>query len=222
MSIEPSNAYPAVVSVAEATSGRNRLTTAFRIVLAIPHLILVGGPGLGGFTLSITPGSQRREGVYTRQGGSGGLLGIAAFVCAVISWFAIVFTGSQPRGLWDFTNFYMQWRVRAIAYAALLRDEYPPFGNGPYPAAMEIAFPDSRARLSVALRLFYAIPHWVVLFFLNIWWLITTVAAWFSIVLTGTYPAGIYRFGVGAMRWNTRVEAYVLLMRDEYPPFSLD
>jgi uncharacterized protein DUF4389 len=40
-------------------------------------------------------------------------------------------------------------------------------------------------------------------------------------VFTGTYPQGLYEFGVGALRWRLRVEAYLLLMVDEYPPFSL-
>jgi hypothetical protein len=74
----------------------------------------------------------------------------------------------------------------------------------------------------VGLRLIYVIPHAVVLFFLNIAWIVTTVIAWFAILFTGSYPTGLYRFGVGVMRWQVRVEAYVLLMRDEYPPFGFD
>jgi hypothetical protein len=66
-----------------------------------------------------------------------------------------------------------------------------------------------------------AIPHIVVLVFVTLAWLFTTIAAWFSILFTGTYPAGLYDFGVGALRWRLRVEAYLLLMVDEYPPFSL-
>jgi hypothetical protein len=61
-----------------------------------------------------------------------------------------------------------------------------------------------------------------VLFFLNIAWFVTSVIAWFAILFTGEYPAGLYRFGVGVMRWGIRVESYALLMRDEYPPFTLE
>jgi hypothetical protein len=57
---------------------------------------------------------------------------------------------------------------------------------------------------------------------LGIAWGITTVIAWFAILFTGRYPEGLYRFGVGVLQWNLRVEAYVLLLRDEYPPFSLE
>ena len=78
-----------------------------------------------------------------------------------------------------------------------------------------------RNRLSVGLRIFYAIPQVIVLLFLNIAWVFTSIVAWFAILFTGRYPAGLYEFAVGVLRWDMRVEAYLLLMRDEYPPFSL-
>ena len=53
-------------------------------------------------------------------------------------------------------------------------------------------------------------------------WAVSTLIGWFSILFTGNFPAPLYEFGVGVMRWSTRVEAYLLLLRDEYPPFSLD
>jgi hypothetical protein len=65
------------------------------------------------------------------------------------------------------------------------------------------------------------IPHIVVLFFVLLAWCFTTIAAWFIILFTGRYPAGLYEFGVGVLRWLMRVQAYLLLLVDEYPPFSL-
>ena len=50
----------------------------------------------------------------------------------------------------------------------------------------------------------------------------TTVIAWFADPDHREYPQGLYEFGVGALRWLIRVEAYMLLMVDEYPPFSFD
>jgi hypothetical protein len=196
--------YPITYEVEPQIAERNRLTAALRPILAIPQWLLVGEPG---------------------QDVGGGVVGLAATIMAIISWFAIVFTGRQPRGLWDFTNFYMRWRGNAVAYMALLRDEYPPFGpgDGSYPASFSVAgFPETRNRWSVGLRLIYAIPQLIVLFFLGIAWLVTVVIAWFAILFTGRYPEGLYTFGVGYMRWSFRVDAYLLLMRDEYPPFSLD
>ncbi len=74
----------------------------------------------------------------------------------------------------------------------------------------------------MALRIFYVIPHAIVLFFLGIAWAITAIIGWLSILFTGSYPEGLYRFAVGYLRWSLRVEAYALLIHDEYPPFSLD
>jgi len=59
----------------------------------------------------------------------------------------------------------------------------------------------------------------VLVFLMFAWW-VTAIIAWVSILITRTYPEGLYRFGVGCLRWLLRVEAYVLLLVDEYPPFS--
>jgi Domain of unknown function (DUF4389) len=205
--------YPVSVSVEPALAGRNRLTAFFRLILAIPHIILVGGVGLG-------TASQGEYG-ETTFGSESGLLGVAAAFLAVVSWFTIVVAGTHISGIRQFTSFYMRWRVRALAYLMLLEDPYPPFGDGPYPASIEIAEPPVRRRLSVAFRIILAIPHIFVLAFMLFAWTVTTVIAWFAILFTGSYPQGLYDFGVGVLRWRLRVEAYLLLMVDEYPPFSL-
>jgi hypothetical protein len=210
-------AHPVRVHVEPATAGRNRLTTAFRLILAFPHLLLVGGPVAAALSWTF-PGDGGR---YQWSAG-GGVLGAVAVVCAVIAWFAIVFTGRHPQGLWNLAAFYLRWRVRAAAYVALLRDEYPPFGDGPYPAALELTEPGApRDRVTAAFRIVLAIPHLLAIWVLGIAWVVTTVIAWFAILLTGEYPEGLYRFGVGVLQWNVRVEAYLLLLRDEFPPFSL-
>ena len=90
-----SRSYPVTYDVETPPGERNRLTSAFRIILAIPHLLLIGGPGGVGWSVAVS-----NEG--TRIGSTAlGIIGAAASVIAVISWFAIVFTGRQPRGLWD-------------------------------------------------------------------------------------------------------------------------
>ena len=208
---------PVDVHVTPALDGRNRVTTAFRLILAIPHLLLVGGPAASAVWWSAGPNNRQFD-----NGFAGGVLGIVATVVSVIAWFAILFTGRFPEGLWTLVAFYMRWRVRASAYTALLRDEYPPFGDGEYPAWLELRRPeDRRNRLTVFFRLLLAIPHLIVISILGIAWAVVSVIAWFAILLTGRYPAGLYEFSVGVLRWTTRVEAYVLLLHDEYPPFSL-
>ena len=138
----PAAAYPVTFDVEPQLTGRNRLTVAFRIILAIPHLIIVGGPGIalggGGYWFERGHPVER---IFSSVPGNG-VLGAVAFIIAIIAWFAIVFAGTHPRGLWDFARMYMRWRTKAGAYIALLRDEYPPFGEGEYPVTYEIAYPD--------------------------------------------------------------------------------
>jgi hypothetical protein len=213
----PDTDHAVAVHVEPPTGRRNRLTTAFRLFLAIPHVLLVGGPIAG--ALSWT---WQNEGANRYELGSTGVLGAAAAVSAVIAWFAIVLTGRHPDGLWNLGAFYLRWRVRAVAYAALLRDEYPPFGDGPYGAMLSLrAQRNPRDRVGVAFRLILVIPQLIAVWALGVAWGITTVIAWFAILFTGQYPETLYRFGVGVLRWSTRVEAYLLLLHDDYPPFSL-
>jgi hypothetical protein len=208
-------ARPVDIEVAPALTERNRLTTAFRPILAIPHVLLVGGPAAFAITVVGT--------LVTQFGVSTGVLGSVAAVCSLIAWFAIVFGGQYPPGLKSMAIFYLRWRVRGIAYLALLRDEYPPFGDEPYPASLVLNIPETstRDRVSVGFRLILALPHILAVTLLGLAWMLTTLIAWFSILFTGRYPAPLYEFGVGVLRWSTRVEAYLLLLYDEYPPFSL-
>jgi Domain of unknown function (DUF4389) len=206
--------YPVAISVEPLLTPRDRLTTAFRLILAIPHLILVGGIG---FSFAVR-NSNRSFGF----GGETGLLGAVALFLAVVSWFTIVVAGQHIVGIRQFTLFYLRWRLRAIAYLMLLADQYPPFGDAPYPVSVSVVDPVApRDRLTVGFRFLLLIPHVLVLFFLLFAWWVTTIIAWFAILVTGAYPQGLYEFGVGVMRWFMRVEAYGLLLIDEYPPFSL-
>jgi len=206
-------AYPVSVTIAPQVAARNRVTTFFRLILAIPHLVLVGGIDLG---------LAYRHDNTSALGGEGGLLGAVAVFLAVISWFTILAAGTHIIGIRQFTAFYLRWRVRALAYLMLLVDPYPPFGDMPYPASIDIVDPAGpRNRLTVAVRLILVIPHLIVLAFVMLAWMFTTIAVWFLILLTVNYPQGLYEFAIGALRWRLRVEAYLLLLVDEYPPFSL-
>ena len=197
--------YPVSIAVESTLGGRNRLTTFLRPVLAIPHMILVG------------PGS------WLHRLDSAGLLGAAAYVLAVVNWFMILVTGESVASIREFQLYYLRWRTRAVAYMALFADAYPPFGDGAYPASITVVAPGSeRDRATVAVRPILAVPHLVVLFFLLFAWALVTLAAWVMILFTGAYPATLHPFALGVMRWMLRVEAYLLLLVDEYPPFTLD
>ena len=207
--------YPVNIEVDRTTEPRNKMTVGFRFILAIPHALLVGGFISVGAFLSY---ENNFGGIL-----NSGVLGAVAGVCAFISWFAILFANQHPEGLRNLGTFYLRWKVRAMAYQALFRDEYPPFGDEEYPARLHIELVEfPRDKVSVGLRIIFAIPHFIALFFLGIAWFITSVIAWFAILINGTYPEGLYNFGIGVFRWQTRVEAYMLLLVDQYPPFSLD
>jgi hypothetical protein len=216
-------AYPISYDVERQLIGRNRATNFFRIILAIPHLVLIGGPGVA---VGAAPFFFSRWGGDGYNWGWGGAaLSEAAGAMAIIAWFAIIFWRRHPRGLWDFGHYYLRWKARALAYIGLLRDEYPPFGDSDYPVSFAVGdmpADDGRDRWAVGLRLIYAIPHFIILFFLGIAWVIVTFIVWLIILFTGAYPEGLYNFSVGYLRWSLRVEGYVLLLRDEYPPFSLE
>jgi hypothetical protein len=209
----PAAPYPVSVTVEPLLTGRNRLTVGLRMLTAIPHIILVGGLGF-----SAARSGPDQSIVYSREVG---ILGGVVMLLVVISWFSIVIAAKHFPLVRQFTGFYMRWRVRALAYLLLLADRYPPFGDGAYPAALRIEDPpEPRNRLTVAFRLLLGIPHFVLLALLVTAWWITTVIAWILIMATREYPAALYDFGVGVLRWYTRVEAYMFLMVDEYPPFS--
>ena len=211
--------HPVNVEIAPARPPRDRLTVAFRPILAIPHLLMIGCP----IAVALGWSWQSEPGSTHEWGASGGVLGAVAALTALIAWFAILFTGRHPDGLWNLAAFYLRWRVRATAYVTLLRDEYPPFGDGAYPASLVLEQPTvARDKVSVAFRLILILPHLIALCFLSIAWALTTVIAWFAILFTGRYPERLELFALGVLRWNIRVEAYALLLRDEYPPFRLD
>jgi hypothetical protein len=174
-----------VLTVTPALTGRNRLTCAFRPILAIPHILLVGAPTAFGLSLAwrIADGHEMQWGAGT------GVLGLVASVVALIAWFSILFTGVYPVGLWDLAAFYLRWRVRAVAYMTMLRDEYPPFGDADYPVHVAVFLPDhARNRLSTAFRVFLLVPHFLLLWALSALWLLTTIVAWYAILFTGAFP----------------------------------
>jgi len=67
-----------------------------------------------------------------------------------------------------------------------------------------------------------AVPHYILLVFLWIAAVVAVVIAWFAILFTGRYPRGLFDFVLGVLRWGNRVVAYAfVLVTDQYPPFRL-
>src|SRR6266536_2275812 len=154
-----------------------------------------------------------------------------AQVLAVVSWFIILFTGRLPTELANFQVMYMRYYLRTGVFAGFLREEYPPFAFAMAPTdpggdlrvrVDVIPQLEARNRITVGFRLILVIPQLVVLGLLAIAEVVVFVIAAFAVLFTGRWPAGLREFIVGVMRWWLRVEAYLLLLTDEYPPFALN
>jgi hypothetical protein len=162
-------------------------------------------------------------------------LWVAFVVVCVIAFFAILFTGKYPRGLFDFNAGVLRWswRVGFYSYSALGTDKYPPFSLEPdkgYPADLEIAYPRKLSRGLVLVKWWLlAIPHYIVIGMMQGGQggrgggllLILVLIAGIVLLFTGKYPKDIFKLVVGINRWAYRVSAYAALMTDEYPPFRL-
>ncbi len=95
----------------------------------------------------------------------------------------------------------------------------------PSPVKFTIDYPEKLSRLTLLLKTFFGwlyvlIPHGIILCLYGIALIFTTIIAWFAILFTGKYPRGLFDFAVGYQRWSNRVNAYMLLLTDAYPPFN--
>jgi hypothetical protein len=159
------------------------------------------------------------------------VIGLVAEVVAFVAWFAILFTGKLPAGMANLIALAVRYQNRVLAYVQFMREEYPPFtydttfpDPGDYPGVRTQLVPEleGRNRLTTAFRFILVIPHVIVLALLAIVVWFAMIGAFFVVLFTAKWPDGLFNFVLGFMRWSTRVNAYFLLLTDEYPPFSMD
>jgi hypothetical protein len=203
-------AYPVAVE-GELDPGLSRWLWLVKWLLAIPHYVVLA------------------------------LLWVALLILTVVAFFAILFTGRYPRGIFDFNVGVLRWSWRVGFYSCAVfgTDRYPPFtlADADYPARLDVPYPEKLSRGLVLVKSWLlAIPHFLVLAVLvgnwgwaseGRWpaWSLDGILVLIAVVILlfrGSYPREIFGIVLGINRWALRVAAYVLLMRDEYPPFRLD
>jgi hypothetical protein len=169
-------------------------------ILALPHLIIAGA----------------------LESVSGAL--------AFVSWFAILFTGKLPEPIANFQIMILRYTARAQLYAGYLFDEYPTFdftlaaqepGGSPVEISLLPAL-EERNRLTVGLRFLWVIPAMLFAFVVGIVGIICWFIAAFAVLFTGNWPRGLFDWVMKLNRVSIRLNAYALMLTDEYPPFATD
>lgn len=171
----------------------DRLTSGLRVIWAIPILVVV--------------------------------IAMSASSLILAPLLMILFRQKYPRWWFDWNLQLARLSTRVGAYLALLTDGYPSTDEE-QSVHLELDYPDVPNDLNRWLPLvkwIMAFPHLIVLAILVVFAIAAVIIAWFAILFTERYPAGLFRFVVGVLRWALRVEAYAFLMiTDQYPPFSID
>ena len=192
----------------------DRLTSFFRIIWAIPILIILS---LLTATGNETVATEAGERVTSTGGGISAGLWLATLLM-------IVFRMRYPRWWFDFGRELTRFGTRVGAYLALLTDRYPSTVEE-QAVHLAIDYPDVERDLNRWMPLvkpLLALPHYLILIVLFLAAIVAVVIAWFAILITGRYPRPLFDFVVGVGRWSLRVGAYAfLLVTDRYPPFSL-
>lgn len=210
--------YPATLDI-DYPAELNRATTFFRLILAIPVLVLVTIlSASSSSTVSVLTDTGEIVSKTTETGA--GLLGALTISTALM----ILFRRKYPRWWFDFAREFTRFSYRIGAYLALQTDLYPSTDEE-QSVHLDIDYPDAASDLNRWMPLvkwFLAIPHYVVLAILAVGAVFAVVIAWFAILFTGRYPRGLFDYILGVARWALRVQAYAfLLVTDTYPSFSL-
>lgn len=201
--------YPVQFTVDYPDRPLDRLTTFFRLFVAIPILIVLGSVASGTWTWA-------SEQAVEITASAGGLLFFAPLLM-------ILFRQKYPRWWFDWNRELLRFGNRVGAYLALLDDHYPSTDEQ-QSVHLDFPYPDVPRDLNRWLPLvkwLLAIPHYIVLFFLDIALIVVVIIAWFAILFTQRYPPGLFNFVTSVIGWHNRVLGYAfLLVTDQYPPFQ--
>lgn len=152
-------------------------------------------------------------------------LGIAAVVVAFIAFFATLFTGRYPRGMWDFMVNVQRWILRVYAYFFLITDQYPPFSlqeEAGDPVRLEAVYPEHVSRWRPFFAWLIVIPYAIVAALIGALGQICALFAFFTIIFTKKIPADLFTIIRVSFNWQIRASFYSYWMSTEYPPFVWD
>ena len=168
---------------------RSRLTVFFRFLLFLVHLIWLV------------------------------LWSIAVFFASIVNWFATLIMGRSPGALHRFIAAYVQYVVHVYAYVFLIANPFPGFVGKPgtYPIEVDIDGPERQHRLKTLVRLFLAIPAFLISGTLNGVLFFVAFFGWFVGLFRGRMPLGFRNVGAWALRYGAETNAYALLLTDVYP-----
>ena len=176
----------------EYNAERSRLTNLFRVILVIPHLILV------------------EAWQYLIQ------------LVTLFQWFFILATGKRNEAIWKLQNDWLAYASRVWGYYSLMFDKWPNIGAEPNgePTSYSFEYSETANRLTNFFRILWLIPSIIIGFFVLTAAVVCTVLAWFAIVITGRHPRGLFDFVMKSHQFVIRVQSCALLMTDTRPKFG--
>jgi hypothetical protein len=169
---------------------RSRLTVFFRLLLAIPHLIVLS------------------------------LWSYAIGLAAIVGWFAALATGRLPDPLHRFSAAFVSYQAQVYGYLFLIANPFPGFVVQQYPLRVTIDPPARQHRLVTLFRLVLALPAFALTLMLSYLLFVVAFLGWFAALATGRMPTGLRNGGAAAIRYLTQTNAYVLLLTADYPHSS--
>jgi len=148
---------------------------------------------------------------------------IGAAVVLLIAFFATIFTGRWPRGMFDYVAGTFRWTYRVYGYVYLLTDRYPPFSLGEepdYPIRVEIDYPEYVDRWRPLVHWLLILPYaFVAALLLQVAGIIAFISV-FVILFTAKLPPGLFNLIVNPLRWMLRASSYHAWMVTRYPPWE--
>jgi hypothetical protein len=167
---------------------RSRLTVAFRLLLALPHLVWLT------------------------------LWSVAAILAAIANWFVALLSGRSAEPLHRFLAAYVRYSVHVSAFLFLVANPFPGFAGTPgYPVDVAIAPAEPQSRWITLFRTFLALPAFLLASALAGAVVVVGFLGWFAALATGRMPTGLRNLGAMSLRYQAQTHVYWFVLNDRYP-----